>query len=107
MDAWKKDQGLAGSEMITFLADSDAELTEALGIVLTGEGKPYGAHDGPNHALGFHTKRCKRTAMYVVDGIIKAMEISEGGPEGQFDPAGDDFPQKSCIENMLERIKAV
>jgi len=107
MSAWKKDQGLAGSELITFLADPDAELTNALGIRLTGEGKPYGRYEGPNNALGYHTNRCKRTAMYVEAGIIKAMEISEGGPNGEFDPAGDDFPEKSCIENMLKRIEAV
>ena len=71
-----------------------------------------------------NSNRCKRTAMYCVDGtpqpigtrtgratgvrqgsdpipflrpvagVIKAMGISEGpGPEGQADPAGDDFPQ--------------
>ena len=76
MTAWKKDQGLAGSEMIEFLADTDAALTEALGLVLTGDGKPYGAKEGPNNALGFHTKRCKRSAMYCVDGVLKVMQLS-------------------------------
>ncbi len=109
MEAWKKDQGLAGSDLIEFVADVQASLTEALGIVLTGEGKPYPDHlmggGGPNFALGIHTKRCKRSAIYVVDGEIKVMSISEGpGPNGEFDPAGDDFPQSSCIENMLELI---
>ena len=28
--AWKKDQGLAGSEMVEFLADKDGPLTNAL-----------------------------------------------------------------------------
>lgn len=51
------------------------------------------------------TKRCKRSAIYVVDGIIKVMSLSEGpGPNGEFDPAGDSFPEASCIENMLELI---
>ena len=104
MEAWKKDQGLAGSDLIEFVADVQAALTEALGIMLTGEGKPYGAGEGPNYALGFHTKRCKRSAIYVVDGVIKVMSISEGGPNGEFDPAGDSFPQSSCIENVLELI---
>ena len=36
MTAWKKDMGLAGSELIEFVADTDADLTEALGLVLTG-----------------------------------------------------------------------
>ena len=100
MTAWKKDQGLAGSEMIEFLADTDAALTEALGLVLTGSGKPYGAREGPNNALGFHTKRCKRSAMYIEDGILKVFEIAEA----EDDPAGDARPEKSCIENMLTLI---
>ena len=100
MTAWKKDMGLAGSELIEFVADTDADLTEALGIVLTGDGKPYGKTAGPNNALGFHTKRCKRSAMYVVDGVVKVMQISEA-PD---DPAGDDQPEVSCIENMIKLI---
>jgi len=103
MTAWKKDMGLAGSEMIEFLADTDAVLTEALGLVLTGDGKPYGQREGPNNALGFHTKRCKRSAMYIEDGVLKAMEISEA-PD---DPAGDARPESSCIENMLTVIGAL
>lgn len=111
MSAWKKDQGLAASDMIEFVADAQAGLTEALNLVLTGDDKKdiYPDHlmggGGPNFALGVHTKRCKRSAMYVVDGVIKVMQFSEGpGPNGEFDPAGDDFPQSSCIENMLELI---
>ena len=77
MKAWKKDMGLEGSDMIEFLADTHADLTEALGLTLTGDGKPYPKGDGPNKALGFHTKRCKRSAMYVVDGQIKAMPIAD------------------------------
>ena len=53
---------------------SHADLTEALGLELTGEGKAYPKGDGPNKALGFHTKRCKRSAMFVVDGVIKVMQ---------------------------------
>ena len=104
MESWKKDQGLAASVLIEFVADTQAALTEALGIMLTGEGKSYGAGEGPNYALGFHTKRCKRSAIYVVDGEIKIFEISEKGPNGEFDPAGDSFPQSSCIENVLDLI---
>ena len=100
MTAWKKDMGLAGSEMIEFVADTDADLTEALGLVLTGSGKPYGKSNGPNNALGFHTKRCKRSAMFVDNGVVKVMQIAEA-PD---DPAGDDRPEVSCIENMLSLI---
>jgi len=103
MTAWKKDQGLAGSEMIEFLADTDASLTVALGLVLTGEGKAYAQGDGPNKALGFHTRRCKRSAMFVDNGVVKCMAIAEA-PD---DPAGDDRPEVSCIENMLKLIEAL
>ena len=92
MTAWKKDQGLAGSELIEFVADTDADLTEALGLVLTGEGKPYGKLAGPNNALGFHTKRCKRAAMFIDDGVVKVLQIAEA-PD---DPAGDARPEVSC-----------
>ena len=102
MTAWKKDQGLAGSDMIEFLADTDANLTDALGLQLTGgmDCKPHKQGEGPNKALGFHTKRCKRSAMFVVDGVIKVMQVAEA-PD---DPAGDDRPEVSCIENMIKLI---
>jgi len=95
MRAWKKDQGLAASDLIEFVADTQADLTKALDIVLTDEA-------GPAKNLGGHTMRCKRAAMLVVDGVIKLLEIAEA-PD---DPAGDDRPQKACIENVLEVMKA-
>lgn len=97
MSAWKKDQGLAGSDLIEFVADTDANLTESLGLLLTGPGKPYGKGVGPNGALGYHTKRCKRSAMYVVNGVVKILQVAEAID----DPAGDARPEASCIENML------
>ena len=100
MTAWKKDQGLAGSDLIEFVADTDADLTEALGLLLTGDGKPYGKAEGPNNALGYHTKRCKRSAMFVDNGVLKVMQVAEA-PD---DPAGDARPEVSCIENMLKLI---
>lgn len=104
MSAWKKDQGLAASDMIEFVADVQADLTQKLGLVLTGPDKDYPDHllggGGPNFALGIHTQRCKRSSMFVVDGTIKVMQIAEA-PD---DPAGDDRPEVSCIENMLDLI---
>ena len=100
MKAWKTAMGLDGSDMIEFLADTHGELTEALGLTLTGPGKAYAQGEGPNKALGFHTKRCKRSAMYVVDGVVKGMQISEA----EDDPAGDARPESSCVENMLKLI---
>ena len=48
MNAWKKDQGLGGSDLIEFVADTSAELTVALDLVLT-------THPGPAGKLGAHT----------------------------------------------------
>lgn len=89
MDAWAKSQKIEGSNL-TFLADTRAELTKALDIVLD--------HAGVMQVLG--NPRCKRCAYYVEDGTVKLINISEG-PN---DPAGDSDPSKSCIDYMLERI---
>jgi peroxiredoxin len=44
--------------------------------------------------------RCKRFALYVVDGVIKMESVSEG-PD---DPAGDSDPSKSCVDAVLAAI---
>ena len=80
MKAWKKDMGLEGSDLIEFLADTHGDLTEALGLTLTGDGKAYAKGEGPNKSLGFHTKRCKRSAMYVSEGVIKVPGESRSNP---------------------------
>ena len=92
MAAWAESQGVEGS-MITFLADTRSELTRALGVVLD--------HPGPMSVLG--NPRSKRFAMYLDDGVIKVFNISEK-PD---DPAGDDFPESSCVDNMLAEIGAL
>jgi len=89
MKAWAKDQGVEGS-MISFLADTSGAFTEALGLSIT--------DPGPISKLG--SPRCKRHALYVDDGVIKAFECAE--QEG--DPAGDDFPDVTLVENMLTHI---
>ena len=89
MDAWAKDQNVAGS-MVTFLADTRCELSEALDVVMT--------HPGPMGVLG--NARCKRFAFYADDGVIKHFAVSEG-PD---DPAGDSDPSASCVDAMLEAV---
>jgi len=108
MTAWKKDQGLAGSDLISFVADTHAQLTEALGLVMTGAENPFPfakapgpKYDGPNAALGFHTKRCKRSAIFVDGGVVKVVQVAEA----EDDPAGDARPECTCIENMLQLMK--
>lgn len=89
MKAWGAVQDVEGS-MITFMADPHAELTKALGTEMTAE--------GPISVLG--APRCKRQALYVDDGVIKAFEVAES-PE---DPAGDATPDATLVENMLTLI---
>ena len=57
MDAWEFDQG-CHSPFINFMGDPYSQLTEALGMELM--------HPGPQ-SLGL-INRCKRHAMYLVDG---------------------------------------
>ena len=95
MSAWKDAMGLGGSDLIEFVADTQAEITRACGLQIT--------HPGPKSLLGAHTQRCKRSAMYVADGVIKVICVAEA-PD---DPAGDDHPELSCVESMLEKIAAL
>mmetsp|Transcript_5924 Transcript_5924/g.12085 ORF Transcript_5924/g.12085 Transcript_5924/m.12085 type:complete len:96 (+) Transcript_5924:219-506(+) len=95
MQAWAKDQGIEGS-MLQFIADPGSELVSALGLELT--------HPGPVGKLG--PKRSKRFGMFIDDGVIKTMEVSENA-NGEEDPAGDDFPESSCVDNMLAGIAAL
>lgn len=89
MQAWAKDQGIEGS-MLQFVADPNSELTAALGMELT--------DPGPVGKLG--PARTKRFGMYIDDGEIKTINISEAPG----DPAGDDDPSSSCVDNMLAGI---
>lgn len=91
MDGWAKDQGTAGS-MLTLLGDPGSDLTKALGLVLE--------HPGPMSVLGY--PRCKRFSMLIDNGVIKTINVAEK-PD---DPAGDNFPEVSCAEKMIEDLKA-
>ena len=72
MEAWAADQGVEGS-MVTFLADTRRELTEALGMTMH--------HEGPLHALG--NLRCKRFALFCDDGVIKVSWNPGPGASGR------------------------
>jgi glutaredoxin-related protein len=89
MMAWGKNQCVEGS-LITMMGDPQGDFTKALGISMT--------HPGPIGKLG--GPRCLRTAMYVEDGIIKAMEVASY-PD---DPAGDAKPDVTLADNMLSHI---
>lgn len=95
MDAWAKDQGVAGSEMITMMGDPSGFVTSSLGMTLN--------HPGPMSVLGY--PRSKRFAAYIEDGTFKVVHVSERGPAGQEDPAGDDFPEDTLAPAMIAAIK--
>jgi peroxiredoxin len=83
---WAKSQKV-GLSMLTFLGDPKSEFTRALDLEMT--------HPGPASVLG--PGRCKRFAMHVVDGVIKAVNVSEG-PD---DPAGDKDPSASMADAIM------
>mmetsp|Transcript_53969 Transcript_53969/g.96634 ORF Transcript_53969/g.96634 Transcript_53969/m.96634 type:complete len:85 (-) Transcript_53969:145-399(-) len=76
MEGWAKDQGIGGSH-VTFYADTSSKLTEAMGLVLDAE--PV------MEKLG--NPRCKRFALVVADGVVKAKVVAganECGDEDTF-----------------------
>ena len=91
MTAWSKDQKADGS-ILKFYGDPTSALTKALGVVLD--------HPGPQGKGLFG--RSKRFAALLVDGVVRAVEVSEKAD----DPAGDDFPESSCVESMLKHVDA-
>lgn len=78
--------------MVKFYGDPSGALTKALDIELTA--------DGPR-SVGI-IGRCKRHALYVVDGVVKAFNLSEA----EDDPAGDDDPSSTMPDAMLAAIKS-
>jgi len=89
MKAWAADQKVDGS-LITMMGDPSSEMAQALGLVLD--------HPGPMSVLG--TPRCKRFSMFIDDSVIKSINVAEA----EDDPAGDDFPDSTLVDNMLEQI---
>lgn len=91
MKAWEDDQGTADS-LVDLMADTNSELTNALGLVLD--------HPGPMSVLG--NARCQRFSALIVDGTIKTLNVAAA----EDDPAGDDRPEISMVAKMLEDLKA-
>lgn len=89
MKAWAVDQKISDS-FVSFAADKSSALTEALGLVL----------DNEDVVSTLGNKRCKRSAIVVDNGVVKAVIVSEG--ENGADPAGDDNPHGSCAEAVLK-----
>lgn len=96
MTAWAEDQGVPTdlSEGILHLfGDPYGKLTEKLGMEMT--------HKGPL-SVGL-VGRCKRFALYIVDGVVKIVRVAEN----EDDPAGDEFPDVTLAESMLEAIESL
>jgi len=91
MNAWAIDQKVPEDSIIKLMGDPYAILTEKLEMELT--------HSGPK-SVGL-INRCKRHALYVVDGKVKIVRVAE--KEG--DPAGDDFPDITLADSMIKAIK--
>lgn len=89
MEAWAKDQRTAGS-IVTFIADTSMNLTKALDMELDAP--------GPRRDLG--NPRCKRSAIYVDNGVIKHVAVSESAD----DPTGDSDISASSAKGMLAAI---
>jgi 2-Cys peroxiredoxin 5 len=99
MSAWADSLNVAHSEAhdtsgrITFLADPEGVLTRKLEMELT--------HPGPA-SVGI-VGRCKRFALYAVDGTVRYVAVSEA----EDDPAGDERPEETLAEAMLAAVKRV
>jgi len=90
MQAWAKDQK-ASVGLLQFMGDPSSALTKALDVELT--------HPGPQGKGLFG--RCKRHAIYVDNGVVKAVRISEK----EDDPAGDADPSATLADAMLKAIE--
>jgi len=96
MDAWGKALDVQNFEAnnsegrITLVGDPEGALTRALDVEMT--------HPGPA-SVGI-IGRCKRFALYAVNGEVKYVAISEA----EDDPAGDDNPSATLAPAILEAI---
>ena len=93
MTAWAESQGVPNDSMIQLLGDPYGEVTEKLEMELT--------HSGPK-SVGL-INRCKRFALYVENGVVRIVRVAES----EDDPAGDDFPDATLAESMMQAIRAL
>jgi len=91
MAGWAKDQKTENS-LVTLYGDPRSEVTKALDLVLD--------HPGPMSVLG--NSRCKRFSMLVKNCMVKTLNVAAA----EDDPAGDERPEISMVDKMLEDLNA-
>lgn len=105
MGSWAKDQGVAYPfEFITFAGDPSSSLTSALEMEMVELGEGQAEIDGefgPYYKGLF--KRSKRFVKYFKDGEAVLTKVAQA----KTDPAGDDFPEATLAETIVEDIKAL
>jgi len=77
--------------MTHLFADPYSSVTEALNLEMIASGPKM---------VGL-LQRCKRHALYIVDGIVKIKRVAEA----EDDPAGDDYPDITLAESMIIAIQ--
>jgi len=95
MAAWAEDQGVkslgdSDESILHLYADPYGMVTDALDMEMTAAGPKM---------VGL-VNRSKRFALYIVDGTVKIARIAEA----EDDPAGDDRPDITLAESMIEAI---
>lgn len=90
MGAWSADQGVPDDSIVKLMADPYGDVTGELDMELT--------HAGPK-SVGL-INRCKRFALYVVDGVVQIVRVAEA----EDDPAGDDRPDITLAGAMFDAI---
>lgn len=93
MSAWSDDQGVMDDSIVKLMGDPYGDLTSALDMIMT--------HPGPT-SVGL-VNRSKRFALYVEDNEVKIVRVAEA----EDDPAGDDNPDVTLAEAMVDAISAL
>jgi len=103
--AWAEDQGVSqlpdadadasaessSNSIVHLFADPYSAVTEALELEMTASGPKM---------VGL-LQRCKRHALYIVDGVVQIKRVAEA----EDDPAGDEYPDITLAESMIIAIQ--
>ena len=90
MTAWGESQGVPEDSIIKLYGDPLGTVTEVLEMQLE--------HAGPKKKGLIN--RCKRFALYIENGVVKIVRVAES----EDDPAGDEKPDATLAESMMEAI---